>query len=242
MPHPQYPRPVHLLLITAFAVFAGEVLVMLLLDRLPTLSLVPEAVLDGALLTVLASPFLYILLFRPMVVHIEKRYAAEESLRAVNETLEAKVADRTAEVLAANERLKGEVSQRAQVQHELVKANAFTRNVIESVPAILLIYDPGTYRCVYVNGRVTDLLGYAEEDVTVDGAKFFKNIFGSDGFAAFESLNEELLVNESRALTQRQFRLRHADGTARPFAVAIVGWSLYGGDSGDVLLTAFQLP
>ena len=58
-----------------------------------------EAVLDGLLLTTLAAPVLYLLLFRPMVRHIEEHHRAEAALNELNATLEHRVRERTDELL-----------------------------------------------------------------------------------------------------------------------------------------------
>ena len=75
-----FSSPLQLLLITAFAVFAGEVMVMFVLSLIPPLPTVTGAILDGFMITVLATPFLYMFLFRPMVLHIAERHAAEVAL------------------------------------------------------------------------------------------------------------------------------------------------------------------
>jgi diguanylate cyclase (GGDEF)-like protein/PAS domain S-box-containing protein len=78
----------------ALTVFAAEALVMLLLAYLPRQAFWREAMLDATLLVALISPALYVLLFRPMVVHISERRKIEETLRK-NEEEQFKIMIRT---------------------------------------------------------------------------------------------------------------------------------------------------
>jgi hypothetical protein len=88
-----YPTPLHLFLFTAFAIFAGEVIVMLILAMIQPLEIASEALVDGIMLTILVTPFLYLFLFRPMVLHVAERKAAEEALQSLNAELEVAAYD-----------------------------------------------------------------------------------------------------------------------------------------------------
>jgi len=116
-----YPTPLHLFLFTAFAVFAGEVVVMLILAMMQPLEIASEALADGIMLTVLVTPFLYLFLFRPMVLHIAERKAAEEALRHLNTELEMRVEERTVDLAEANQHLREEVEDRKKAELGLQK-------------------------------------------------------------------------------------------------------------------------
>ena len=65
--------PTLILLVIALSVIAAEASVMLLLNYLPPLSMLQEALADAAMLVVLISPALYLFLFRPMVAQLRQR-------------------------------------------------------------------------------------------------------------------------------------------------------------------------
>ncbi|MFH2135496.1 MAG: ATP-binding protein [Pseudomonadota bacterium] len=65
--------PALILLVIALSVVAAEASVMLLLNYLPPLSMLQEALADAAMLVVLISPALYLFLFRPMVAQLRRR-------------------------------------------------------------------------------------------------------------------------------------------------------------------------
>lgn len=70
-------NPIFLILTTAVAIFISEVLVMILLGYLPPLTSYQEALLDGALLSIIVFPTLYFFVFRPLRLHIDQRQRAE---------------------------------------------------------------------------------------------------------------------------------------------------------------------
>ena len=103
----KYVNPLYVLIVTICSVFISEVLIMFILAVLPfSLGLYERAFLDGILLTFLMFPLFYLLLFRPMVLHISERKKAEQELLKANLNLEEQVEKRTAELKAANRSLR----------------------------------------------------------------------------------------------------------------------------------------
>lgn len=81
--------PLNILMVTMVSIFLAEIFVMLLLFVLPPLSKPVEALTDGLLLTTLIFPILYLVLFRPLLVHIDQRKKAEEALKESGEKYHA---------------------------------------------------------------------------------------------------------------------------------------------------------
>ena len=71
--------------------FIVEGAIMLLLHYLPPLSPWVEGLVDAALLTIIAFPLLYIILFRPMVLFISERKQAEKALKEANSSLQSNI-------------------------------------------------------------------------------------------------------------------------------------------------------
>ena len=74
-------KPIHfayLLLSVVGVIFVLEALIMLLLMYLPPITFYQEAFLDALLLTLIALPALYFLVFRPIRLHIDLRRQAED--------------------------------------------------------------------------------------------------------------------------------------------------------------------
>ena len=103
----KYVNPLYVLIVTICSAFISEVLIMFILAVLPfSFSLYERAFLDGILLTFLMFPLFYLLLFRPMVLHISERKKAEQELLKANINLEERVEKRTAELKVANQSLR----------------------------------------------------------------------------------------------------------------------------------------
>lgn len=83
-------KPIYVLLSVVGAVFILEALVMFLLIFLPPLTDSQEVFFDAALLSIIAFPVLYVLVFRPLRIHIDlRRQAEEEKDLLINELQQA---------------------------------------------------------------------------------------------------------------------------------------------------------
>ena len=235
----EHPTPARLLAVTALSVFVGEVIVMLVLAAVPEVPTVTEALLDGLMITVLATPVLLLFLFRPMVRQIRQRREAEEKLRLLNDQLELRVEERTRELSAANEQMRREIADRLAAESNLSKSTEFIRRVLAAAPCVLAIYDVNSLKCSFVNERVGDLLGYEPDDVLMAGSEFFKTLFAPEDFARFHELNVKIGAGVEQGITTCECRLRTADKGPVPFGIGLVPVAIgRGSDTKDVLLAA----
>lgn len=219
---PRYLSPLRLFVIIALTVFTGEFIVMLVLATLPEMPTVTEAFLDGFMITLIVTPALVLFLIRPMVVHISHREVLEEKLRKLNNVLEDRVTERTAELTAAIEQFKREVAERKQAEHGLSRSAEFIERVLQSAPCILAIYDVNTLACSFVNYGVAGLLGYSSDEVLVMGDRFFEMVFSPEDFAAFRGLNQRIAAGIEGDILRCECSLRRRDGEAQPFGIGIV--------------------
>jgi PAS domain S-box-containing protein len=77
-PDRKLQTPWHILRIVAITIFLGEVLVMFFLSFLPGLSVIASILIDAILLSAISFPILYLFLYRPMVLNVNKLRAAEQ--------------------------------------------------------------------------------------------------------------------------------------------------------------------
>jgi len=187
------PSPKRLLIVTALAVFLGEFVVMLILAVLPPMPTVVEALVDGAMITVLVAPFLYLFLFRPMQQHIRIRTRAEQGLRSLNERLEALVAERTEDLTQTNRRLSREIEEHRRTADSLRRNNEFIERVVEQAPCLVLTFDVDSQRCSYVNSRVTDLLGYGQDELAVAKDNLVQGLVDARDRSTFREMLNELV-------------------------------------------------
>jgi len=75
-----YRSPAQMVIIMTIAIYAIEFLVMALLTHLHTGSPTAEALIDSTLLIVFLVPFLFLFIFRPLLIHIRSRQEVERDL------------------------------------------------------------------------------------------------------------------------------------------------------------------
>lgn len=178
----------------AVSVFLGEILVMLILAALPTMPTIIEALADGVMITALATPFLYLFLFRPMEEQIRQRKIAEQNLLALNDRLEHLVAERTSDLEDANRELSAEIEKHRSTSESLRRSNEFIERVVEQAPCLMLTFDADSLRCIYANGRVTEVLGHSQDDLSVCKKSVLEGLVDPSQRAEFRDVIRNIIM------------------------------------------------
>jgi PAS domain S-box-containing protein len=103
------------------------------------------------------------------------RVQAEEGLRRAKEELEIRVADRTAQLQQANERLEEELQARARIEQSLRQSEAKYRTLVEQLPAVTYITtltEGGDL--FYVSPQIETLLGFPPEEWRAEDMETWK--------------------------------------------------------------------
>lgn len=231
--------PTQLLVITALAIFVGEALVMFVLALFGDMPTAVEAFLDAILLSILAAPVLYLFLFRPIVLQIEEREAAERALVELNRELERRVEARTDELARSNRSLQREIQERKATEGRILRTNAFVQRLIESAPCLMATIDVTTLRCNYVNGRIEDFLGLPPDEVTAGGALILDRIAASPTRERWREMIRDIALAPEGEIIRDRCEFTTGDGTVLAFRVAFVVASRTAiGEAEEVLLVA----
>jgi len=231
--------PTQLLGLTALAIFVAEALIMFLMPLFGEIQMAYEAILDAVMLTLLAAPFLYFLLFRPMILHIQERENAESALVALNASLEQRVDERTDELTRSNKALNREVQERRATEDRIRRANNFVQRLIESAPCLMATIDANSLKCNYVNGRIEDFLGFSPEDVARSGGALFDSIVAPESRESCRTMIRDVCDAPQGEIARGQFQLRNNDGGESGHRVGIVVVSRTAiGEAEEVLFVA----
>ncbi len=95
---------------------------------------------------------------------LRRREGAEAALRHVQEGLEARVQERTADLSQAMASLKVEMSERQKTETELRQSEQRYRLLFEDSPLPMEIFDPETLAYLAVNKAAQELYGYTAEE------------------------------------------------------------------------------
>jgi PAS domain S-box-containing protein len=231
--------PLQLTALTALAIFAGEALIMLVMPVFRDTSVVTQALIDSVLLTLVTAPVLSFLLFRPMVVHINERKAAERALRELNKGLEDRVEARTEELARSNRALQREIHERKSSEERIRRTNDFVQRLVESAPCLMATIDVNSLRCNYVNGRIEDFLGLTPEQVTVSGGTLLDVIVAPESIATCRELIRKIADAPQGEIVRSRCQLKSSEGEFIEFRVgfAVVSRTAIG-ETEEVLFVA----
>jgi len=151
-------------IVIAVVVFLLELVEPVALGLLPPMLHGAQDIVDALLMISVLSVLLFFFLVQPLTAQINQRERVEEELREVNEDLETLVQERTTELLEANRKLVGAIEEQRSTAESLRRNSAFVESVFNKTGCLLLAFS-ATRRCVYVNSRVTDLLGYEQDEL-----------------------------------------------------------------------------
>lgn len=95
---------------------------------------------------------------------VTERKLAEQSLQQLNQELEQRIQERTAELEQSNQQLRSEILEREQVQAALAHEQAFLRCLLDTIPDLIFYKDAqGAYRAV--NRAFEAFAGYSQAEI-----------------------------------------------------------------------------
>jgi PAS domain S-box-containing protein len=124
-----------------------------------------------------------------------QRKQAEAALKELNTELEARVAQRTAQLSAALADLKAEIVERQHAEEAVRASEHFLDSIIENIPDTVFVKDAATLCFVRFNKAGEELLGYRREELI---GKSVHDLFPADE-ADFFALNDRAVL-ESRQM------------------------------------------
>ncbi|MCL4294917.1 MAG: PAS domain-containing protein [Anaerolineae bacterium] len=130
-------------------------------------------------------------LYEQVQQELTERKQAQKALHQLNEELERRVAERTAEVADVNDNLLAEILERQRFETALRQSELRYRLLVEQMPAVTYIAKlDDTGSSVYVSPQIKNLLGYSAEEWMADPNLWFNLVHPDD---------RDLIIRESQA-------------------------------------------
>jgi PAS domain S-box-containing protein len=138
-----------------------------------------------------------------VVQDITERKRAEEGLRQLTDTLEQRIAERTAELAATNARLSAEIAERRQAEAALRHEEAFSEFVIESSTEGIIVLDTALRHTVW-NPAVETMTGLGRDDVL---GRTFHEVFPEAADSPIEAAWRAALAGHSASVQDRAYKI-----------------------------------
>jgi PAS domain S-box-containing protein len=130
---------------------------------------------------------------KAIIRDISGRNRAEEEVRKLNEELEERVIERSAELVRANEQLRQEIEERKRAEEELSLQKTYFQHLFDNSPEASVILDKKD-RIVDANSEFEKLFEYSKEEIK---GKYINDLIVSED-----------LIDEAKALSQRTFECK----------------------------------
>ncbi len=140
---------------------------------------------------------------------------ARVQLQRLNEQLEQRVAERTAELLHANDQLQAEITERRQSEEALRASERFVQQITATIPGILYVYDLILERNVYSNRQMADILGYTPEEVQAMGQDAMPTLLHPDDLPRAAEYRTMQAQATEGAILCFEYRMRSREGSWR---------------------------
>lgn len=147
----------------------------------------------------------------------QARTRIEDELKEYRDYLDRTITGRTQEIRKVNRDLRAEIMRRIQMEKELVESQRFVNRITDATPNLLYIYDVITNRNIYVNPRITNLLGYSVEQIKQIGSQFFQAVLHPDDTRVFEKMQERFQHAGYKDILESEYRMKNVQGEWRWF-------------------------
>jgi len=147
----------------------------------------------------------------------QARTRIEEELTEYRNYLDRTITGRTQELRKVNKDLRAEIMRRIQMEKELVESQRFVNRITDATPNLLYIYDVMANRNIYINPRITNLLGYSVDQINQIGSQFFQSVLHPDDTRIFEKMQERFQHAGYKDILESEYRMKNVQGEWRWF-------------------------
>ncbi|HEY9649651.1 MAG TPA: PAS domain S-box protein, partial [Coleofasciculaceae cyanobacterium] len=111
--------------------------------------------------------------------------------------------------------ISADITERKQAEEELRTSQRFIQKIADSSPNLLYLYDLEEQRNIYVNRRITQMLGYTPEEVQAMGNQLFPTLMHPDDLRVAPEKQRQMAAACDGDVIDFEYRLRHKNGEWR---------------------------
>lgn len=108
-----------------------------------------------------------------------------------------------------------DVTARKQVEEQLRQSHQFIQKAADASPHLIYIYDLVEQRNVYLNDRVSTLLGYTPAEIQTMGSRLLAELIHPDDHAAAVEHFNQLTADTAGGIFENEYRMKHSNGKWR---------------------------
>ncbi|MFH1001097.1 MAG: PAS domain S-box protein [Bacteroidota bacterium] len=106
-----------------------------------------------------------------------------------------------------------EITGRKKVEIALRESQAFNQSLLETSPDIIYVYDIVKRENVYSNTRISDILGFSEEEIKLMGENLLRDLIHPDDFNYYlNTVIPHYQKAEDKEIIIHEYRMKHKNG------------------------------
>ncbi|NER35085.1 MAG: PAS domain S-box protein [Oscillatoria sp. SIO1A7] len=152
-----------------------------------------------------------------LALEASERNRATAAVQKLNQELEDRVRERTAQLEKAFDKLQAEVAASRVIETAFQENQRFIANIADTTPNILYLYDFIRERNIYVNRQAVNFLGVSPESIQEAGCAFLANNLHPEDRPLLDYLKKRLAVAADGETVEIECRMKNALGEWRWF-------------------------
>lgn len=105
-----------------------------------------------------------------------------------------------------------DVTEQSKIEEELKNQHQFIQKITDSIPSIIYVRNIKDDSIVYVNNRLSDVLGYSREELYAHNTQILRDLCHPEDLNLIKSTREKLISLNDHQTIDIEFRIKHKNG------------------------------
>jgi PAS domain S-box-containing protein len=108
-------------------------------------------------------------------------------------------------------------AEKRQAEADLLQSREFNERITDACPLVIFVLDLAERRALFANRAIRETLGYAPDEILQMGTDLLPRLVHPEDLPLVQEGLESVAGQPDRAVVEREFRMRHANGEWRRF-------------------------